>query len=328
MTITHNSCDESQIYDTESIMHQDATIEKVLAVRQFNRFYTKEFGFLQKRILSSSYALVEARVLYEIANRDNTKASEIAEHLELDAGYLSRIIKKFETNGLVAREQCPVDSRCQKLALTDKGMMDAAKLADIANVDISRKFEKLGDKQLEEVVSAMQTIETTLDDSKRPQQTAIIRSHRAGDIGWVASSQGRFYAEEYAFNENFEALVVRICADFISDYDPKSEHCWIADVDGKNMGSIMLVREDETTAKLRLFYVDAEARGLGLGTKLVDECITFAKTAGYERVVLYTNKCLSGARRIYERAGFHLVAEDEHTDFGAPQVGQDWVLEF
>lgn len=309
-------------------MHHDKNIDQILAVRRFNRFYTKEFGFLQKRMLGTAFTLVEARVIYELANRESPKASEIASALELDAGYLSRILKKFETNGWVVREQCQIDGRAQPLSLTDEGRMEAATLADTANVDIAERFEKLGDKQLQEVVTAMQTIETSFDESLRAKRAAVIRSHRAGDIGWVASSQGEFYADVYGFNENFEALVMRICADFISDYDPSCEHCWVAEIDGKRVGTIMLVKVDDTTAKLRLFYVDAEARGLGLGSRLVDECLTFARRAGYERVVLYTNACLSAARRIYEKAGFHLVAESEHTTFGAPQVEQDWVLEF
>ena len=307
-------------------MHQDKNIEKILAVRQFNRFYTKEFGFLHKRVLGSNFALVEARVLYELANSEAPKAREIAAALDLDPGYLSRILKRFETNGWLMRKQCEQDGRCLGLFLTDMGMTEAANLADIANIDIAKRFKKLGDKQLQEIVNAMQTIETTLDDSLRPQPTAIIRSHRAGDIGWIAASQGKFYAEEYGFNEKFEALVMQICTDFISDYDPTCEHCWIAEMDGKNVGSIVLVRVDDTTAKLRLFYVDAEARGLGLGSRLVDECIAFARRAGYERVVLYTNACLTTARHIYEKAGFHLVAENVHTGFGAPQTEQDWVL--
>jgi len=309
-------------------MTENQIIEKVLAVRQFNRFYTKEFGFLRKRILGSPYALVEARILYELATHDGCKAADIASTLELDPGYLSRILKKFDTNGLVTGKQNPDDGRCIGLFLTETGKMEAAKLADIANTDIAARLKKLGDKQLQEVVTAMNTIETTLDTNANKQTTAIIRSHRPGDIGWVVSSQGKFYAEAFGFNENFEALVARIAADFISDYNPKTEHCWIADINGQNMGSIFLVREDADTAKLRLFYVDAEARGLGLGKKLVDECITFAKRAEYKRITLYTNAVLGTARHIYEKAGFHLISEDEHTDFGDPQVGQNWVLEF
>jgi len=309
-------------------MNIDKNIDKILAVRRFNRFYTKEFGFLKKRILGSAFTLVEARILYELANREQVKAADIATTLALDPGYLSRVLKKFDENGLLDREKSTDDGRCMGLFLTEKGLMAAAHLADIANMDVARKTSELGDRQLEEMVSAMETITATLDDTARRTTTVVLRSHRPGDIGWIASSQGRFYADEYGFNENFEALVVRICSDFIGDYDPKSEHCWIAEQDGKNIGSVMLIREDKTTAKLRLFYVDAEARGLGVGTQLVDECLSFAKRAGYERVILFTNACLTGARRIYERFGFHLIAEEEHCDYGDIQVGQDWLLEF
>lgn len=309
-------------------MYPDRHFDKILAIRHFNRFYTKQIGLLQKRMLGSPYTLVEARILYEIAAREDCTASEICDWLELDAGYLSRILKKFEENKLVERCQCGDDGRRFTLALTEFGRMEQAKLAEISNEDVGKKIAPLGDHQIEQLVTAMKTIEDALANDNDPHKTAIIRSHRPGDIGWVASSQAEFYANEYGFNENFEALVLRICADFISDYDSAREHCWIAEVNGKNVGSIMLVEEAEDTAKLRLFYVDAEARGLGLGTRLVDECLSFAKNAGYKRVVLYTNACLTAARRIYERAGFHLINEAEHATFGDPQVEQDWLLEF
>lgn len=310
-------------------MHLESAISDILAVRQFNRFYTKAFGFLQKRILGSAYALIEARVLYELANRPEAKATDISADLDLDPGYLSRILKKFEADGLIDRAQCPLDARSQTLQLTDRGEAAAAELADMSNADIAGKLAALGDRERKELVTAMQTIETTLAPEQAQKPTAVIRSHRPGDIGWVVSAHGRFYSEALGFNEKFEALVARVAADFISDYDREREHCWIAEVGGENVGSIFLVKDPETagTARLRLLYVDEAARGLGLGKQLVDECLQFARRAGYKRVELYTNAVLATARHIYEQAGFYLLSEDEHTDFGDPQVGQFWALD-
>lgn len=309
-------------------MHQDTNIQKILSVRRFNRFYTQEFGFLHKRMLSSDHSLVEARVVYELANRRETTASEIAAALKLDAGYLSRILKKFEESGHLQRSPSATDARSMRLSLTEKGSKEATDLAVMATADIAEKFKGLSRDQLHDMVSAMQTIEKTLGHGDTKPRAAIIRDHRPGDIGWVISSQSKYYADTWGLNEGFEALVTRIAADFISDYDPKVEHCWIAEVDGRNVGSIFLIREDDTTAKLRLFYVDESARGLGLGSRLLEECMSFAERAGYDRIVLYTNAILAQARRLYEKAGFTLTSEDEHTDFGDPQVGQNWLHEF
>ncbi len=308
-------------------MIREKDIESILSVRRFNRFYTHAFGFLQKRILGSAYSLVDARVMYEIANRPGCHATDITTALDLDPGYLSRILKKFETAGLIMREPSEADGRCRPLALTDRGEQETAKLADIANDDVADKLGRLSEKQITEVVAAMQTIENTLHEAAGQHSPAVIRSHRPGDIGWVISVHGAYYAHAHGFNENFEALVAQICSDFISSHDPKTEHCWIAEVNGKRAGSIFLVRQDEATAKLRLLYVDEAARGLGLGKKLVDECLSFARRARYERVELWTNAVLTTARHIYEQAGFHLIDEDQHSDFGDPQIGQRWQLD-
>ena len=313
--------------NTDTDTNTDANSGEILAIRQFNRFYTQRFGLLQRRMLSSPYSLIEARILWELAARASTNASEIATDLELDAGYMSRTLKKLENDGLVERMQCEQDGRRITLAITERGMVEAAVLADRSNIDVAAKIAKLSPGELSNLVDAMGAIETILSPAPKKRGAALIRSHRAGDIGWVIQSHGAFYKNVYGFNENFEALVARIAADFISTYDPQREHCWIAEVDGKNMGSIFLVREDDQTAKLRLLYVDPEARGLGLGKQLVTTCVQFAKTAGYQRIELWTNAVLTTARHIYERAGFHLVAEDCHSDFGDPQVGQNWVLE-
>ncbi|NVJ69743.1 MAG: bifunctional helix-turn-helix transcriptional regulator/GNAT family N-acetyltransferase [Alphaproteobacteria bacterium] len=299
---------------------------QILAIRHFNRFYTRHFGLLQKRLLDSPYSLVEARVLYDLANHAPLTAKEIAIDLMLDAGYLSRILKRFETEGLLTRERCTEDGRSQQLGLTPKGMGEAQRMADLANAEVQEMIQHLGDDARNMVIKSMQTVEATLKGYTPQKGTAVIRSHRPGDIGWVISAHGKMYAEEYGFNEKFEALVARIATDFINDYDPTVEHCWIAELDGKNVGSIFLVREDDKVARLRLLLLLPQARGLGLGAKLVDECIRFARQAGYETVDLWTNAALKAAGHIYQSAGFKLVSEDTHSDFGPPQVGQNWRL--
>jgi len=302
--------------------------DAVLAIRRFNRFYTKQFGFLQRRMLESTYSLVECRVIYELAQRGATTAKAIAAFLGLDAGYLSRIIKRFEDDGLVDKARSKADGRSRLLTLTDKGISTADELARMANDDVSARLEALDSDTLKEVTQAMAKLEKVLGNSVAENKTAVIRSHRPGDIGWVVKAHGEVYDMEYNFNENFEALVARIAADFINSYDPRVEHCWIAEVNGERAGSIFLVKDTEETARLRLFLLTPKARGMGLGKKLVDECLTFARRAGYKRVELWTNAALHTARHIYEKAGFKLVSEDVHEDFGPPQTGQHWRLDF
>ncbi len=300
----------------------------ILAIRQFNRFYTKHLGLLHRRLMESNYSLVEARVLYELAQTNEITASAIRAELELDQGYLSRIIKRFEESGLIAKKTSTQDARITHLSLTEKGKGEAKMMAEKSGQDITEKLKAASPEETAQLVHAMRTIEATLGTNTDKNKTAIIRSHRSGDIGWVIEAHGKLYSREYGFNEYFEALVARIAADFISDYDPKREHCWIAELGGENVGSVFLVKEDDDTAKLRLLLVDPKARGLGLGKRLVSECISFTKRAGYKRMVLWTNDGLTKARGIYEAAGFTLVSEETHSDFGPPQVGQHWQLEF
>ncbi len=301
-------------------------LDHTLAVRRFNRFYTKAFGLLQKRLLDSPYSLAEARVLYDLANKAPLSARDIAADLLLDAGYLSRIVKRFETDGLLGRERCTKDGRSQQLTLTPQGKTEAARMADLANEEVGRMTAHLNEDQRERLVSAMQTVESTLT-GHLSQKTLIIRNHRPGDAGWVIKMHGKIYAREYGFNQNFEALVARIVADFLTHHDAARERFWIAEMDGEPVGSIFLVRENETVAKLRLLLLAPEARGLGLGGRLVEECINFARSAGYDRVDLWTNAVLTAARHLYEKAGFYLVREETHSDFGKPQLGQFWRLD-
>ncbi|MEX0300254.1 MAG: GNAT family N-acetyltransferase [Kordiimonas sp.] len=303
------------------------TTSDILAIRQFSRFYTKHLGLLHRRLMNSNYSLVEARVLYELAQTDEITASDIRAELELDQGYLSRILKRFEENGLISKKTSSKDARITHLSLTEKGKDEAHMMAEKSGRDIAEKLKDASPEETTQLVHAMHKIEATLGNNVGQDRTAIIRSHRPGDIGWVIEAHGKLYSREYGFNEYFEALVARIAADFISDYDPKLEHCWIAEVGGENVGSIFLVKEDDKTAKLRLLLVDPKARGLGLGKRLVSECISFAKRAGYKQIVLWTNDGLTKARRIYEATGFTLQSEETHSDFGPPQVGQHWQLD-
>lgn len=310
------------------MQHEQTQSPDILAIRQFNRFYTKHLGLLHRRLMESSYSLVEARILYEVANNRETTASAIREELEIDQGYLSRVLKRFEESGLIRKEQSPHDARSAHILLTEKGAVEASMMAERSAEDIAEKLSNTSPEKIAEMVRSMRTIEATLGNKNPIERTAIIRSHRSGDIGWVVAAHGHMYSAEYGFDERFEALVAQIAADFINDYNPSKEHCWIAEVDGENVGSIFLVNEDETTAKLRLLLVDPKARGLGLGKRLVTECIAFARRAGYKRMVLWTNDGLTKARRIYEAAGFKLVSEEIHHDFGPQQVGQHWTLDF
>jgi len=307
-------------------MYTDAQLGRIQEIRHFSRFYTQKMSLLQRRMLNSPYSLVEARVLYDLAQSKTAKAVDIAKNLELDAGYLSRILKRFENAGILIKEPSGDDGRSLLITITDHGITEATLMANKANDDGLTRLSHLDDTQLGNVVKAMQKIEAIIEQKPTLNKTAIIRSHRAGDIGWVVQTHGKFYADNYGFNENFEALVARIAADFISSYNSKKEHCWIAEIDGERVGSVFLVQENETTAKLRLLLVTGNAQGMGLGKRLVDECLQFARYAGYSHVELWTNDVLTAARNIYEKAGFQLLSEEEHSDFGAPQVGQYWKL--
>ncbi len=300
--------------------------DAILAVRKFNRFYTKYFGLLRKSLLDSDYSLSEARVLYDLAQTDSLTSKEIVKELELDPGYLSRIIKRFESMGLVSKERSKEDGRAYHVSLTKEGKQQAKLMADRANNDLAEKLDKLSPNNLATLTASLNHIEQTFQSSGNQIPAPIIRSHRAGDIGWIISEHGKYYSEHHSFNEGFEALVAQIAADFINDYDPELEHCWIAELNGKNVGSIMLVWENETTARLRLLYVSPDAQGYGLGKKLVSECIAFARNAGYSQIELWTNKVLETAHHVYEKSGFELIGEDTHEDFGEPQVGQTWRL--
>ncbi|TME30116.1 MAG: MarR family transcriptional regulator [Chloroflexi bacterium] len=299
---------------------------RVAAVREFNRFYTSRIGVLDEGYLSSRFSLTEVRVLYELAHRGSATASELGRDLGIDAGYLSRILRGFARRGVLARTAARDDARKSILRLTPRGKAAVAPLEARARDQIGVMLEKIPAAEQERLVASMRAIERGLKSGPRATPKVTLRSHRPGDMGWVVERHGALYWQEYGWDETFEALVADIVARFITHLDPKRERCWIAEVDGERVGCVFCVRRSKTVAKLRLLLVEPQARGLGVGSRLVDECIRFARAAGYRELTLWTNDVLVAARRIYERAGFELVESERHRSFGKALVGQNWVL--
>ncbi len=299
---------------------------RVVAVRGFNRFWTRRIGVLGEGYLGSPFSLTEVRVLYELAHAGETSASELRGALGLDAGYLSRILRGFEDRGLVARRPSETDARRSLLRLTEAGREAFAALDARARDEIGAMLGGLSEDEGDRLVEAIGTIERLLGERPEPKVPYLLRPHRPGDMGWVVHRHGVLYAREYGWDERFEALVARIVADFVDGYDPARERCWIAERNGEIVGSVFLVKESEEVAKLRLLFVEPSARGLGIGTRLVEECIRFARSSGYRKLTLWTNSVLVAARRIYEQQGFELVEEEEHHSFGKDLVGQYWEL--
>lgn len=295
------------------------------AVRRFNRFYTTRIGVLGD-YLDSPFTLTEARVLYELAHRETTTPTELSRETGLDAGYLSRIVKSFEQRRLLRRTRSETDGRQSVLTLTGKGHEAFAPLHERSRDEIGGMLEALSDTEQGRLVDAMRAIERLLGAASDAKRAYLLRAHEPGDMGWVVHRHGVLYAREYGFDERFEALVATIVARFIERFDGKRERCWIAEKDGQNVGSVFLVRKTPTVAQLRLLIVEPSARGAGLGKRLVDECIRFARQTGYRKVTLWTNSVLVSARRIYEAAGFELVAKERHQSFGKDLVGETWDL--
>lgn len=296
------------------------------AVRRFNRFYTQKIGVLNEGLLDSPFSLTEVRVLYELAHRDAAAASELAAQLGLDRGYLSRILQRFERKGYLTRRASCEDARRRVLALTAAGRRAFAPLDARSQRQVATMLAPLGDAGRTRLLAAMNAIQATLDPGSLRQQPVVLRGHRPGDIGWVIQRHGELYAQEYGWNEAFEALVADIAAKFLHAHDPQRERCWIAERDGVRLGCVFLVAQSRTVAKLRLLLVEPEARGAGLGRRLVDECVHFARRAGYRRIVLWTQSVLAPARRIYEAAGFRKIAEEPHHSFGHDLVAETWAL--
>lgn len=306
----------------------DADFDRcVAAVRRFNRFYTQKIGVLEEGLLKSPFSLTQARVLYELAHRDRPTATELCRDLGLDAGYLSRILRDFEKRGLVAREPSEADGRQSLLHLSPRGLEAFAPLDARSRDEIGTMLRGLPPGDQRRLVEAMETVEALLGAGPEARAPYLLRPHRPGDMGWVVQRHGVLYSREYGWDERFEALVASIVARFIERYDPKRERCWIAEKDGENVGSVFVVKQTKTVARLRLLLVDPKARGLGIGARLVDECVRFARDAGYRKLTLWTNSVLVAARRIYEKAGFRLVHAEPHRSFGQDLVGETWDLD-
>jgi len=305
--------------------------DRIEAVRRFNRFYTERIGVLQEALLKSEFSLTEVRLLYELAHRDAPTATQLSAELALDAGYVSRILKNFVRRGFVRRKPTASDGRSNLLVLTERGRRAFAPLDARSREDVARKLRALSGGQQATLVCAMQTIEKLLDPARRPsvdkKAAIVLRPHAPGDMGWITGRHGAIYAQEYGWDEDFEALVAEIAAKFIRNFDPRCERCWIAERDGENLGSIFVVRKSKRVAQLRLLLVEPAARGMGIGARLVAECIRFARACGYRKIMLWTNDVLHAARSIYVSAGFNLVSQERHKSFGHNLVGQTWEME-
>ncbi len=306
-------------------MHADATD----IVRAFNRFYTQRIGVLEDGYLDSPYTLAQARVLYELAHREEPTAAEIGRDLGLDPGYLSRILRGFERSGLISRRRSVADGRQRLLTLTGQGRDAFAPLDLASRQQAATMLDTLSCDERIRLVGAMRAIAGTLGDRELPQPPYALRPHQPGDMGWVVQRHGAIYAEEYGWDPSFEALVAGIVADFLTTFDAERERCWIAERDGERLGSIFLVKhpEREGVAKLRLLLVEPSARGLGLGRRLVEECTRFAREAGYHTITLWTNSVLLAARHLYEAAGYRLVHAEPHSSFGHDLISETWELD-
>ncbi|HZL31987.1 MAG TPA: helix-turn-helix domain-containing GNAT family N-acetyltransferase [Pseudolabrys sp.] len=301
----------------------------IAAVRRFNRFYTRQIGVLRKNYLDSPYSLGEMRVLYELAQRKDVTASDIGRALDLDAGYLSRVLRNFEKRGLVARKTSKQDARQSLLSLTALGRKTFAPAEKRSQSDVAAMLAKLpGDKQ-KQLVSAMRTIEALLgEEAAPPARSYILREPRHGDFGWIVTAHAQIYAREYSWGDPFEGLCAGIIADFVNKYDEVHERCWIAEMNGEPVGSVMLVKDDKPgTARIRLLIVDPKARGLGLGQRLTDECVKFAREAGYKKITLWTHSILTAARRCYEKAGFTVTSSEKRHSWGKDVVAEFWDME-
>jgi DNA-binding MarR family transcriptional regulator/N-acetylglutamate synthase-like GNAT family acetyltransferase len=296
------------------------------AVRGFNRFYTQKIGALREGLRDSPFTLAEARVLYELSRGERPTAGALCRELGFDPGYLSRIVRRFEKGRLLVRQRSAEDGRQHLLALTKKGRAAFTALDKGSRRQMSGLLKPIVPADRARLVAAMATIEQAFGAAPAGSQSYLLRAHRPGDIGWVVGRHGALYAEEYGWDESFEALVAEIAARFLRRHDAKREHCWIAERDGANVGSVFLVKQTNAVAKLRLLLVEPEARGLGIGGRLVAECVGFARRAGYRKVTLWTQSILVAARRIYEGAGFRLVREEPHRSFGHDLVGEHWEL--
>jgi DNA-binding MarR family transcriptional regulator/GNAT superfamily N-acetyltransferase len=300
---------------------------RIARIRRFNRFYTRQVGALDEGHLHSPFSLAEARLIYEIANTESPTAAALGRELRMDAGYLSRLLRGLERQGLLQRSRSADDRRRSILRLTAKGRATFAELDARARQQVAAFLSPLTDAEQRRLVDSMRTIDSLLG-ARTDQSSYRLRPPRVGEIGWIVHRQAVLYAEEYGWNQEYEALISRIAGEFLERFDPERERCWIAERDGEIVGSVFVVQhpEREGVAKLRLLYVEPSARGLGIGRQLVAECTRFAREVGYHTLTLWTNSVLISARRIYEAEGYHLVREEQHHSFGKDLVGQTWDL--
>ena len=308
-------------------IHNHPGKERIDAVRAFNRFYTRQIGLLDEGLLKSPFSLTEARVLYELAHREGLVASDLVRDLGLDPGYVSRLLKKFEERGLVERAASEVDARRASIAITQAGRDAFAPLNQGSQEQVGALLDRLAPSEQDRLVKAMRTVEDLLGERPEPKAPYILRPLQVGDIGWITRRQGMLYTEEYGWDGTYEGLVAEILGEFVKKFDPQWERAWIAERAGEVVGSVFIVRKSPEVAKLRLLYVEPSARGLGIGARLVDECVAFSRAKGYKTLTLWTNDILGAARRIYQAAGFKLVEEERHHSFGKDLVGQTWDLE-
>ena len=307
-----------------------SSTSEVSRVRSFNRFYTRQIGVLQEGLLRSPFSLTEVRVLYELAHRSQLTAGELCSELGLDPGYLSRTLRAFESRAFIVRKPSKADGRQSLLTLTSKGRRVFAPLEARSNEQVAGMLAKLSQPQRKRLVDAMHVVENLLGNgtsSDRRKDTYLLRPHQPGDMGWVVHRHGVLYSQEYGYDEGFEALVAEIAAEFIQNFDPKRERCWIAEKDGEIVGSVFLVQKSRTISKLRLLLVEPSARGLGIGRRLVAECVRFARQVGYKKMMLWTQSELKAARHLYQEAGFQLVKKEAHKSWGRGDlVSETWEL--
>jgi DNA-binding MarR family transcriptional regulator/N-acetylglutamate synthase-like GNAT family acetyltransferase len=308
-------------------MSFDTLDRNVDTVRAFNRFYTRQIGLLSEGVYDSRFSLTEVRVLYELANRDHPTAKELGDDLGLDAGYLSRILRRFEKQGFLRRQASHNDRRHYHLSLTKQGRQEFEPLDKRSAKEVAGILERLPASAQTRVVAAMRAIRTDLATPSKESAAITLRSHRPGDMGWVVQRHGELYWQEYRYDERFEALVAGVVAEFIEKLDPKTERCWIAERDGERVGSIFLVKASPTVAKLRLLLVEPSTRGSGIGRRLVTECVNFARQAGYKKIILWTQSELRAARHLYEQAGFKLTGSETHDSWSRKGlVAETWEL--
>jgi DNA-binding MarR family transcriptional regulator/GNAT superfamily N-acetyltransferase len=300
-------------------------VERIAAVREFNRMYTKIVGVLDEHMLRTPYSLTEVRVLFELSQQDSLPVTTLRRTLDLDPGYLSRVLARFEADGLIERERSAEDGRQQVARLTPAGKDVFQKLDELSSQDVHNLLEGLTDDGQRRLVDAMQVIKNQLGGTPRPH-TVVLRTPRAGDLGWVVHRHGALYGQEYGWDSGFEALTAKVVADYLENFDPKREAAWIAELNGEPAGCVFCVRKNDHTARLRLLLVEPAARGTGVGRRLVEECVSFARSAGYKAIELWTVNVLHAARRIYQSAGFELTSEEPQRLFGHDLVGQTWRL--